>query len=49
MAIQVVIKRKVKQGLQAKELVPLILHVNDLIGRINTYANEITGDVGSAG
>jgi hemoglobin len=23
--------------------------VNDLIGRINTYANEITGDVGSAG
>lgn len=23
--------------------------VNDLIGRINTYANEITGDVGSGG
>jgi len=23
--------------------------VNDLIGRINTYANEITGEVGSAG
>ena len=23
--------------------------VNDLIGRINTYANEITGDIGSAG
>ena len=22
---------------------------NDLIGRIDTYANEITGDVGSAG
>jgi antibiotic biosynthesis monooxygenase (ABM) superfamily enzyme len=30
MAIQVVIKRKVKQGLQAKELVPLILQMRAL-------------------
>ena len=30
MAIQVVIKRKVKQGRQAKELVPLILQMRTL-------------------
>jgi len=30
MAIDVMIKRKVKQGRQAKELVPLILHLRAL-------------------